>query len=178
MSECEVDDLLQASPSLLMQVYTVLQAKPIDAQGCVLQATTAELERFQMTFDSGADTHLLSLSAAQALFDSKMVSNLKVVGVSGKLQQADLMGRLIITVQDPVSSERFTIDLGIAHSMDSCPMNLLSVSLLIKAGATVHFEKGNSYFQAYPGATPIAFIEEGGTPVTGFKGISADSQCV
>jgi hypothetical protein len=36
------------------------------------------------------------------------------------------------------------------------------VSLLIKAGATVHFEQGNSYFQVFPGAPPIPFIQRGG----------------
>jgi hypothetical protein len=175
-SEPVVDALLQASPSLLMQVYSVLQAMPVDSKGRVLQATTTELEQFHMTFDSGADTHLLSLSAAHALFDMKMVSCLKVIGVSGKVQPADMMGKLIIPVQDPVSSERFTIDLGVAHAMDSCPMNLLSVSLLIKAGATVHFEKGNSYFQAYPGARPIAFVEKDGMfQLVAEKGSSADA---
>jgi hypothetical protein len=31
---------------------------------------------FAMTFDSGADTHVLSLEAAHALFEKKMLSNL------------------------------------------------------------------------------------------------------
>ena len=160
------DPLLEASPSLLLKVYSVLQSMPSDSRESVLQASSAELQKFSMTFDSGADTHVLSLAAAHALFEKKTVSNLRIIGVCGNPLPANMMGKLIITVQDPASLERFTIDLGVAHAMDNCPMNLLSVSLLIKAGATVHFENGNSYFQAYPGAPPIPFIEKGGMFLT------------
>ena len=154
--------LTEASPSLLMKVYSVLQTMPSDSRASVLQASSAELEKFYVTFDSGADTHVLSLPAAHALFDQKMLSNLRIIGVGGHPLPAAMMGKLIICVQDPVSLERFIIDLGVAHAMDNCPLNLLSVSLLIKAGATVHFEQGNSYFQVFPGAPPIPFVQRGG----------------
>jgi len=171
---CLPDPLLEASPSLLLKVYSVLQMMPSDSRGLVLQASSAELSKFSMTFDSGADTHVLSLAAAHALFEKKTVSNLRIIGVCGNPLPANMMGKLIITVQDPKSLERFTIDLGVAHAMDNCPMNLLSVSLLIKAGATVHFERGKSYFQAYPGAAPISFIEKGGMfQLVAEKGLSS-----
>jgi len=162
VSDSLPDPLLEAAPSFLMKVYSVLQMMPSDSRGLVLQASSEELEKFSMTFDSGADTHVLSIAAAHALFEKKTASNLRVIGVCGTPQPAAMMGKLIITVQDSVSLEKFTIDLGVAHAMDNCPMNLLSVSLLIKAGATVHFERGNSYFQAFPGATPICFVENNG----------------
>jgi hypothetical protein len=145
-----------------MKVYSVLQTLPSDSRVSVFQASSAELEKFYVTFDSGADTHVLSLPAAHALFDKKMLSNLRIIGVGGHPLPAAMMGKLIICVQDPVSLERFIIDLGVAHAMDNCPLNLLSVSLLIKAGATVHFEQGNSYFQVFPGAPPIPFVQRGG----------------
>jgi len=65
-----------------------------------------------MTFDSGADTHVLSLEAAHALFEKKMLSNLRIIGVSGTPGYADLMGNLLITVLDPKSLDCFTTDLG------------------------------------------------------------------
>ena len=38
-------------------------------------------------------------------------------------------------------------------------MNVLSVLLLIRIGAIVHFEEGNSYFQPNEGAPKIPFLE-------------------
>ena len=73
-----------------------------------------------MTFDSGADTHVLSVAAAHALFEKKQASSLRVIGVCGTPQPAALMGKLVIEVQDSVTSERFVIDLGVAHAMDNC----------------------------------------------------------
>ena len=61
-------------------------------------------------------------------------------------QRADLMGHLIIAVLDPATDQRYHIDLGLSHGMASCPMNLLSVSLLVNAGAVVQFQEGNCYF--------------------------------
>ena len=63
------DPLLEAPPSFLFQVYSVLQLLPSDSAGLVLKASAAELEKFSMTFDSGADTHVLSIAAAHALFE-------------------------------------------------------------------------------------------------------------
>jgi len=42
--------------------------------------------------------------------------------------------------------------MGRANGIKHCPVNILSVSLLIKVGAIVHFEKDNSYFQPRAGA--------------------------
>ena len=38
---------------------------------------------FTFTFDSGSDTHLLTLEAARSLLSSQGLSYLKVLGVSG-----------------------------------------------------------------------------------------------
>ena len=46
--------------------------------------------------------------------------------------------------------------------MDAVPMNLLSVSALMKEGATVHFEKGNSWLQHPDMATRIMLEERRG----------------
>ena len=88
------DPLLEAPPSFLFQVYSVLQLLPSDSAGLVLKASAAELEEFSMTFDSGADTHVLSIAAAHALFEKKQASSLRVIGVCGTPQQAALMGKL------------------------------------------------------------------------------------
>ena len=52
---------------------------------------------FEMTLDSAADTHILSMEAACLLFESKS-SQLKVIGVSGKRTMADVEGHLVVTV--------------------------------------------------------------------------------
>jgi hypothetical protein len=98
VSDSLPDPLLEAAPSFLMKVYSVLQTMPSDSRGLVLQASSEELEKFSMTFDSGADTHVLSLAAAHALFEKKTASNLRVIGVCGTPQPAAMMGKLIITV--------------------------------------------------------------------------------
>jgi len=106
--------------------------------------------------------HLLTLEAAEALFTAKQMSSLRVVGVSGTATSADLSGHLVICVEDPISGFRYNIDLGQAHAMKACPMNLLSVSLLLQVGPSVHFEKDNSWFKANDTAEPIQFIQRDG----------------
>ena len=49
------------------------------------------------------------------------------------------------------------IDLGIAHGMKDCPLNILSVALLMKAGAVIHFEEGACYFKPFREAPKIPF---------------------
>ena len=49
------------------------------------------------------------------------------------------------------------IDLGIAHGMKDCPLNILSVALLMKAGAVIHFEEGACYFKPFREAPKISF---------------------
>ena len=130
--------------------------------GNVFRADCRTLNKFLFTFGSGSDTHLLTLEAALQLFTSQQISNLRVIGVSGKAQNAELMGDLTIAVVDPVTALRYDINLGRAHAMGGCPMNLLSVSLLIKVGAIVHLKRNNSYFQAHSGAAKVRFLERDG----------------
>jgi hypothetical protein len=110
-------------------------------------ALSNDFKSFVFTIDSGSDAHVLTLEAAIKLFTVKQASNLRVTGVSGSSTRADVMGRLLISVEDPLTLKKYVIDMGRAHGMKNCPVNILSVSLLIKVGAIVHFEKDNSYFQ-------------------------------
>ena len=98
---------------------------------------------------------------AQRLFTEQQAPSLKIVGVDNLPTRADLAGHRLITVQAPDGS-RYVLDLGLAHAMNSCPMNLISVSLLNQVGAIVHFERDHCYFQAHPGATKIPFDQRNG----------------
>ncbi len=117
---------------------------------------------YEFLFDSGSDHHVLSLAAAQALFRDKKPSTLRVLGVSGQHTNAELQGHLILSIIDITSGDKYRVDLGEAHGMQACPVNLLSVSLLIQSGAAVHFETDNCWFQAFPGSPKIPFIQRGG----------------
>ena len=63
---------------------------------------------------------------------------------------------------------RFDLSLGVAYALDAVPMNLLSVSALMKEGATLHFEdhfendEGNSWLQHPDMATRIMLEERRG----------------
>jgi len=114
------------------------------------------LAPFTFTFDSGSDTHLLTLEAARALLTSQEFSSLKVLGVSGVPQRADLQGKLILAVQSPQGTT-YHLDCGKAHGMQSCPLNLLSVSLLLKKGCVIHFEGDACYFQLAKGGERLPF---------------------
>ena len=46
--------------------------------------------------------------------------------------------------------------------MKECPVNLLSISLLIEAGSTVHFEAGNCWFQPHGNSPRIPFRQHNG----------------
>jgi len=188
-----VDDpnqfLLQASPSLLHQL-----ALSVDWSAGAQTAYSAQTfpllsHKIIVTFDTGADTHVWSLKDASRFFTEQQVSALTIVGVDNAPTRADLAGHLLILIEVPDKS-RFTLDLGIAHAMQSCPTNLISVSLLIKVGAIVHFEKSNCYFQASSGATKIPFnqtnglfqleVERGGAhalPVSDAHSYSLHGQC-
>jgi hypothetical protein len=104
--------------------------------------------------DSGADVHVLSYDDAIKLFQEIRASHLKVVGVNGVSTTADVQGRLVITVEGP-SGQQHRFDLGTAHGMRGCPMNLLSLSLLLDIGAVIHFAKGDCWIQP-PSADGIA----------------------
>ena len=110
---------------------------------------------------SGSEVHLMAFAVAMELFRRKGISSLKVVGVSGVPQKADVQGQLVLTLKGP-SGKLYRIDLGMAHGMKGCPMNLLSISLLVDKGAVLHFESGNCYVVP-PGATErVPITREGG----------------
>jgi len=78
-----------------------------------------------------------------------------VLGVSGTTSHADLQGHLVIVVQDD-HGKLYKIDLGLAHGMSKVPVNLLSVSLLLKSGCIVHLEVGYCYLQLHKDGSHIA----------------------
>lgn len=169
MSKVECKPLVEASADL--QVLLCNSVFHATSGSQVYRAATEQFDRFtarqrkDQTFsailDSGADVHIWTLADAEDLFQSKGVSNLKVIGVNGVPARADLAGHLIVVVRAP-SGEQYQIDLGQAHAMRSCPMNLLSVSLLIQIGAIIHFEKDNCWFKASAGAAQIPFQQRDG----------------
>ena len=94
--------------------------------------------------DSGANVHILSYEAALKLLEDAAESYLKVLGVNGASTRADVQGRLVVELLGS-SGRKYNLDLGTAHGMKNCPMNLLSLSLLLDVGAVLHFEKGNCW---------------------------------
>jgi len=86
------------------------------------------------TLDSASDIHVIQLKEAIKYFSEKSDSNLKVLGVSGNVTRADLQGHLVIVVEDD-NGNKHNIDLGIAQGMAQVPVNLLSVSLLLRSGS-------------------------------------------
>jgi hypothetical protein len=169
VSKVECKPLVEASADLQVLLCNSVFHATTGSQ--VYRAATEQFDRFtarqrkDQTFsailDSGADVHIWTLADAEDLFQSKGVSNLKVIGVNGVPARADLAGHLIVVVRAP-SGEQYQIDLGQAHAMRSCPMNLLSVSLLIQIGAIIHFEKDNCWFKASAGAVQIPFQQRDG----------------
>ena len=169
-SDSANDDLLSMSPKLchgLMRAtgwgHSHAWSDPTSSSGARAMAASATLvgssllpSIFTFTFDSGSDTHLLILEAARALLSSQELSSLKVLGVSGVPQRADLQGNLILAVQSPHGTV-YNLDCGRAHGMQSCPLNLLSVSLLLKKGCVIHFEDGACYFQPAKGGERLPF---------------------
>ena len=126
---------------------------------CGLSAAS-ESKMLTFTIDSGSTVHILTLAAAQQLLHAKEPSRLQVVGVSGKSTRADVCGHLLTCVRDSALDSKnvnYVIDLGIAHGMRDCPLNILSVALLMKAGAVMHFEEGACYFKPFREAPKIPF---------------------
>ena len=119
--DISLGDILLKVPDVVLRqlAHSVLSEDDLSDERAVFAAST-ELNRFQFTFDSASEIHLLTLPAATALFSNKQVSNLRVLGVSGVSTCADLMGHLIIAVLDPVTDLRYHIDLGLSHGMASC----------------------------------------------------------
>ena len=161
--------LVMASADLLVLLCNSISAVDEDSQ--VYQAATAQFDLFTKgepkdqlftaILDSGADAHIWTLADAEQLFSSQGISNLQVIGVNGVPVRADLAGHLVVVTEAP-TGERFQIDLGRAHAMRACPMNLLSVSLLIQIGAIVHFQKDNCWFQVNSGSAKIPFEQKDG----------------
>jgi hypothetical protein len=116
----------------------------------------------EFTFDSGSSHHILSFAAALLLFRDPKKSSLRVLGVSGQHTEADLEGHVVLSLEDPSTGEKYLVDLGMAHSMRECPVNLLSISLLIAQGSTVHFEDGNCWFQPRADSPRIPFRQHNG----------------
>ena len=163
--------LLCASPEFLhhLQRSVILDDDLLSASANVSSTSTPGSSfnaspgtRLAFTLDTGSNVHVFNLDTALALFSQLGSSNLTVVGVSGSSTRADVMGHVVLRIQDPASGTVYHVDLGPAHGMRGCPLNLLSMSLLMDVGAVAHFERGNCYFQAHPGAHRIPFIQKDG----------------
>ena len=131
--------------------------------------------------DSASDIHVIQLREAIKYFSEKSNSNLKVLGVSGNVTRADLRGHLVIVVEDD-GGNKHNIDLGIAHGMEQVPVNLLSVSLLLRSGCIVHLEENHCYLQLHKDGPQIDIRCNNGMfefdALPGFvEGNSPSSQC-
>ena len=160
------DILLHAPAPLIDDLYALITSGALhSAEGLALLShesfSPPVSSSILATFDSGSDVHVLTVEAAQTLFASLSASELRIVGVSGSPTRADLKGHLVVMVESPDGAQHH-IDLGLAHAMRACPLNLLSVSLLLQVGAIVHFEPGNCFFQPHAGAAKIPFQQRDG----------------
>ena len=131
------------------------------AHSFYFESENTHAEPVTFTLDSGSDIHVIQLHEAIKYFSDKSHSNLKVLGVSGNTTRADLQGHLIIIVEDNKGT-LFEIDLGVAHGMNQIPVNLLSVSLLLKSGCIVHLEDGQCYLQLWKGGPQLAIRSNNG----------------
>ena len=114
---------------------------------CLHGASRQFAEEYVTTLvDSGANCHVLSYEDALKLLQDQVESQLNVTGVDGSTTRADVKGRLIVTLVGS-SGREYKLDLGTAHGMKGCPVNLLSLSLLLDVGAVLHFEKGDCWIQ-------------------------------
>ena len=104
------------------------------------------LESQRAIIDSGADLHIWNLKDAMKLFSDLQISKLDVIGVNGKTTRADRQGTLVVLLKGPKGTE-YNLDLGTAHALESCPVNLLSMSRLVDIGAILHFEKEKCWIQ-------------------------------
>mmetsp|Transcript_37940 Transcript_37940/g.76675 ORF Transcript_37940/g.76675 Transcript_37940/m.76675 type:complete len:1384 (-) Transcript_37940:372-4523(-) len=160
-----LDDVHVQHPSLTRASPSMVQA--MDAQWSKISAApfcsvcTAPPKASKAYLDSGSEVNLFAYDDAMSLFRSLGISSLKVVGVSGLPNAADVEGRLIITLKGP-SGKLYRLDLGTAHGMKGCPMNLLSLSLMIDKGSVIHFESGNCYIVPAGAKERIPLTREGG----------------
>ena len=160
-SEGSIDPVAMLSPLDLNPLLYCTKAEARSFYECAQsissnsQNISTELLPVTFTLDSGSDVHVIQLDDAVKYFTSKCASNLKVLGVSGTTSSAELQGHLVIVVQDDLGV-LYKIDLGLAHGMSNVPVNLLSVSLLIKSGCIVHLEDGHCYLQLREDGSQIA----------------------
>ena len=156
-------EMLANSEQLLKQVHQAIKKMDRGQLEKALKFTSAvDNTKFLFTFDSGSEIHYITLEAAKLLFKDKGISNLLVQGVSGEITKADLRGHLVLKLYDPETQETHYVDMGEAHAAASCPMNLLSITLLIKSGCVVHLSQKESYFQVFEGGPKIHFITKNG----------------
>ena len=86
-----------------------------------------------------------------------------------------MSGQFILSLQGP-SGKIYHVDLGTAHGMKNCPMNLLSLSLLVKKGAIIHFEQDNCYIVPPGTLDQIPIQQNGGLfQVPMLKAVSGDN---
>ncbi len=131
-------ELLANSQQLLQKVYQALGTIYTSQRDKAFKFLSAvDDSKFLFTFDSGSEIQYLTLEAAKQVFRNTGLSNLLVQGVSGEFTKADLRGHLVLKLYDPDTQETHYVDLGEAHAAASCPMNLLSISLLFKTGKRV-----------------------------------------
>ena len=95
---------------------------------------------------SGADVQILTLKGALKLIRDLQLSTLEVIGVNGATTRSDRQGTLIVYLKGPQVTE-YNLDLGTAHAMKSCPVNLLSLSRLVGIRAVLNFEKNECWMQ-------------------------------
>jgi len=88
---------------------------------------------FGAFLDSGSNVGLLSFDAAMKLLRDRRLSMLRVIGISGKTFPADVSGQLVWELPDAHGC-RHRVGFSTAHGMRGCPMNFLSVSLLVEIG--------------------------------------------
>jgi hypothetical protein len=161
----ELDSVSSSSLSLLSFDATGILLGTSSGSVSDIETANSLLRPFLFTIDSASQVHVLTGADALKLLVNPVPSNLEVVGVSGNSTRADLMGHLVVALQDPASGSFYYVDFGVAHGINSCPLNLLSLPLLFKAGAVAHFELGNCYFQVQPDAprNPFQYSDDGMT---------------
>jgi hypothetical protein len=154
--------LLSASPSVLLSLVASARdhVEAAEERATTVAACRDSSSKKVFSFDSGSQIHLLTLATAKEFFHEHRVSNLRVLGVSGA-KAAELQGHLVLLIASPDGTQ-YHLDLGVAHGMAGCPMNLLSVSLLIKMGASLHFEEGSCFFRAHANSECIPIRQKDG----------------
>ena len=92
-----------------------------------------------LAVDSSSNIHLLKMFAALRLLRERRATQMRVLGVANHSVSADFSGRIRLSLFDP-SGRVYNIDMGTAFAMEKVPLNLLSVSQLLRKGPLLHFE--------------------------------------